>query len=151
MSRRNGKGAAQVQAMRVDQAIGKLGGITAKQQQAIGLMLGGCTLADVARRAGVSRGTLYTWRRSERFIAALESWRGDMEQVARSRLLNLSGMGLKAIHRALESGDAKVALAMFKGLGIFTPSEQSKPGDVVVIRRHARREADEVKVEKPIP
>ena len=151
MSRRNANGATQVQAMRVDQATGNLGGITTQQQQAIGLMLGGCTLADTARRTGVSRGTLYQWRRSEKFIAALESWRGDMEQAARSRLLNLSGMGLKAIHRALESGDAKVALAMFKGLGIFTPSADSKPPDVVVVRREVVRDATGVKVEEPIP
>lgn len=151
MSRRNPDGAAQVQAMRVDQATGKLGGITAQQQQAIGLMLSGCTLADTARRAGVSRGTLYQWRRSEKFVAALESWRGDMEQAARSRLLNLSGMGLKAIHRALEAGDAKVALAMFKGLGIFTPSAELKARDVVVVRRKVVRDGTGVKVENPIP
>lgn len=131
--------------MRVGRATGKLGGITIKQQQAIGLMLGGCSFADTARRAGVSRGTLYQWRRSEKFVAALESWRGDMEQAARSRLLNLSGMGLKAIHRALEAGDAKVALAMFKGLGIFTPSADVKPHDVVVFRRAVVRNGADVK------
>ena len=145
MNRRNPGGAAEVQAVRVDQATGRLGGITIKQQQAIGLMLGGCSFADTARRAGVSRGTLYQWRRSEKFVAALESWRGDMEQAARSRLLNLSGMGLKAIHRALEAGDAKVALAMFKGLGIFTPSPDPKPGDVVIVRREVMRNDADVK------
>lgn len=145
MSRRNPNGAAEVQSVRVGQATGKLGGISTKQQQAIGLMLGGCSLADTARRAGVSRGTLYQWRRSEKFVAALESWRGDMEQAARSRLLNLSGMGLKAIHRALEAGDAKVALAMFKGLGIFSPSADVKPCDVVVFRREVVRNGADVK------
>ena len=151
MSRRNANGATQVQAMRVDQATGNLGGITTQQQQAIALMLGGCSFSDTARRAGVSRGTLYLWRRNEKFVAALESWRGDMEQAARSRLLNLSGMGLKAIHRALEAGDAKVALAMFKGLGIFTPSADAKPCDVVVVRREVARDGTGVKVEEPIP
>ncbi len=145
MSRRNPGGAAEVQAVRVDQATGRLGGITIKQQQAIGLMLGGCSFADTARRAGVSRGTLYQWRRSEKFVAALESWRGDMEQAARSRLLNLSGMGLKAIHRALEAGDAKVALAMFKGLGIFTPLAEPKAREVVVFRRAVVRDCTGVK------
>ena len=144
MSRRTPIGAAQVMAMRARQATGKLAGITPKQQQAIGLLLGGCSLTDTARRAGVGRGTLYQWRRSEKFVAALESWRGDMEQAARSRLLNLSGMGLKAIHRALESGDAKVALAMFKGLGIFTTSADSNPRDVVVLRREVRRNDTDV-------
>ena len=145
MGRRNSIGTAKLQAKRVDQATGKLGGITTKQQQAIGLMLGGSSFADTARRAGVSRSTLYQWRRSDKFVAALESWRGDMEQAARSRLLNLSGMGLKAIHRALESGDAKVALAMFKGLGIFTPSPEPKPCDVVIVRREVNRNAIEAK------
>ena len=130
--------------MRVEQATGKLGGITAKQQQVIGLLLGGCSLREAAGRAGISRGTLYQWRRSEKFIAALESWRGDMEQAARSRLLNLSGMGLKAILRALEGGDAKVALALFKGLGIFGSLAESKAEDVVVVRREVERNEGEV-------
>ena len=121
--------------MRVGQARGRLSGLTAKQQKAVGFMLSGCSLAETARLAGVSRGTLYQWRRSEKFIAALESWRADMELAARSRLLNLSGMGWKAIHRALEGGDAKVALALFKGLGIFTPSVEAKPHDTVIFRR----------------
>jgi hypothetical protein len=115
-------------------------------------LLGGCSLRDTARRAGVGRSTLYGWRRSEKFIAALESWRGDMEQAARSRLLNLSGMGLKAIHRALEGGDAKVAIAMFKGLGIFAPSADPKPRDVIVVRRReVLRNTPDVKAETPIP
>ena len=146
MSRRKPNGAAEIQAMRVDQATGNLGGITTQQQQAIGLMLGGCSFSDTARRAGVSRTTLYQWRRSEKFIAALECWRGDMEQAARSRLLNLSGMGLKAILRALESGDAKVALALFKGLGIFASSPDPKPQDVVIVRREVRRNDTDGKV-----
>ena len=149
MSRRNPNGTAELQAIQVEQAIGKLGGITPKQQVAIGLMLGGSSLADTARRAGISRGTLYQWRRSEKFIAALQSWQADMEQAARSRLLNFSGLGLKAIHSALESGDAKVALAMFKGLGMFTPSA-AKPRDVVIFRRLVKRDGDGGKGEKAI-
>lgn len=145
MSRRNTDGAAEVQVMRVERAAGRLGGITPKQQQAIGLMLGGCSLADTARRAGVSRGTLYQWRRREKFVAALESWRGDMEQAARARLLNLSGMGLKAILRALEAGDAKVAMAMFKGLGVFGPSLETQPREVVIFRRLVTRNAADAK------
>jgi hypothetical protein len=139
MSARKLHGAAGVHGMRVEQARGRLGGITAKLQLVIGLLLGGCSLREAAGRAGISRGTLYQWRRSEKFIAALESWRGDMEQAARSRLLNLSGMGLKAILRALEGGDAKVALALFKGLGIFGSSAESKAENVVIVRRAVER------------
>ena len=37
-------------ALRVRQATGKLVGLTPKQQQAIGLLLGGCAQVDVAHR-----------------------------------------------------------------------------------------------------
>ena len=56
---------------------------------------------EVARRVGVSRGPVYYWtRRSEKFIAALESWRRDMEGAARARLLGL-GHGFIAHGRTL--------------------------------------------------
>jgi AcrR family transcriptional regulator len=104
----------------MEQATGKLSGLAPKQQKAIGLILAGCSLADVAKRVEVSRGTIHHWtRRSGKFIAALENWRSDMERTTRARLLGLSALGFKAIHRALEAGDAKLALQLFKGLGVI--------------------------------
>ena len=139
MSEPCSNGAPVLSDIRVKQAAGRLGALSPKQQQAIGLMLSGCSMADTARRAGVSRGTLYKWRRNERFLAAMESWRSDMQQAARSRLLNLSGMALKTILRALEGGDAKVALAIFKGLGVFATVAESKPEEVIIVRRAVDR------------
>ena len=143
MKRKNTSGEKRARRDRFEQAISKFAGITPKQQQAVMLILGGSSVADAARRIGVSRRTLHQWRRSEKFIEALESWRADMEQVARSRLLNLSSMGLRAIHRALEAGDAKVALALFKGLGVFNLSPEPPTRDIVIYRRSVDRgEAD---------
>ena len=139
MNRKNTSNEKRANSDRFEQAISNFAGITLKQQQAVMLILGGSSAADAARRIGVSRRTLHHWRRSEKFIAALESWRADMEQAARSRLLNLSSMGLRAIHRALEAGDAKVALALFKGLGVFNLSPEPPPRDTVIYRREVNR------------
>jgi AcrR family transcriptional regulator len=90
----------------------------------------------VARRVGVSRGTVYNWtHRSQRFIEALESWQKDMANSARVRLLAMSGVAARAITAALEKGDAKVALAVFKGLGVMDPQRQEEPEEEKIIYR----------------
>ena len=120
---------------RLEAAAGKYGRLSGKQQRAMALILSGCTMGDVARRIGVSRGTVYNWtRRSERFMAALESWQRDMSRSARVRLLAMSGMAARAINIALEKGDAKVALAVFNGLGVMNSKGQEEPEGVHVIR-----------------
>ena len=59
----------------LEAAAGRYCRLTGKQQRGIALILSGCAMAEVARRVGVSRGTVYNWtHRSERFMAALESW-----------------------------------------------------------------------------
>jgi hypothetical protein len=72
-------------------------------------------------------------------MAALESWQRDMANSARVRLLAMSGVAARAITVALEKGDAKVALAVFKGLCVMDRQRQEEPGDVVTI---LRREVD---------
>lgn len=115
--------------------VSKLGKLSSKQQRGIALILSGCAVSDVARRLGVSRGTVYNWtHRNERFKDALESWQRDMASSARVRLLAMSGAAARAITVALEKGDAKVALAVFKGLGAMEPGRREEPEEVRVIR-----------------
>ena len=115
-----------------------MSGVSVKQQQAIALLCAGCARVEVARRVGVSRGTLWNWMyRNQRFEEALSAWRREMAGSARARLLGLTGAGYRAIALALERGDAKVALAVFKGLGVL---DQGREGEAeeeqhVVIRR----------------
>jgi hypothetical protein len=47
----------------------------------------------------------------------------------------MSGLAARAITAALEKGEAKVALATFKALGVMSQQRQEEPGDVVIIRR----------------
>ena len=123
---------------RLEAAAGRYGRLTGKQQKGIAMILSGCAMVDVARRVGVSRGTVYNWtHRSERFIAALESWQQDMANSARVRLLAMSGIAARAITMALEKGDAKVALAMFKGMGVMDQPRQEEACDAVTIVRRA--------------
>ena len=115
-----------------------MSGVSVKQQQAMALLCAGCARVEVARRVGVSQGTLWNWtHRNRRFEEALSAWRREMAGSARARLLGLSGAGYRAIALALERGDAKVALAVFKGLGVLDDgrSGEAEEEEHVVIRR----------------
>src|SRR5437016_4466838 len=60
----------------LESVAGRLGQIKPIQQQAMAQLLGGYSLAAVARNVKVNRKTLYNWlRRDEKFKAALNSWR----------------------------------------------------------------------------
>jgi hypothetical protein len=45
----------------------------------------------------------------------------------------MSGAAARATTAALKKGDAKVALAMFKALGVMDPQRQEEPEEVVTI------------------
>jgi AcrR family transcriptional regulator len=130
---------------RLEAATGRVEELTTQQLKAMALLMTGCAMADVAERIGVSRGTIHNWtHRNERFIAALESWRRDMRRNARTRLIAMSNLGLRAISQALEGGDARVALRMFTGLGVLGPkvAEEDKQDEGKTILVRLRDEPD---------
>jgi hypothetical protein len=124
---------------RLEAVAGKMGRLKPQQVKAVALILTGCGLGDAAERVGVSRATLHNWtHHNEEFMAAMESWRNDMRRATRTRLIAMSNLGVKAISQALESGDARVALTMFKGLGVLSPeaAEEDKrdEGKTILVR-----------------
>ncbi len=109
--------------------------ITAKQEQAIGLMLAGTSLPDTAAQLGVGRGTLYRWLREDPdFIAAWNGWRRDLARAARSRLLTIGDTAVTTVQEAIEKGNAKLAFDLIKQLGLFVP-EPPGSDDAEVVRR----------------
>ena len=60
--------------------------ISAEQEQAIGLLGAGKSVAEAAEVMGVSRGTVHRWLREDaEFVAAYNAWRREVGRAARMR------------------------------------------------------------------
>jgi AcrR family transcriptional regulator len=121
------------------------------RRAALELILGGKSIAETARAAGVSRTTVYSWLRNDPvFRAAYNQWHEEMEQSARSRLLMLTDQATEAVRGALEGGDAKTAMQLLKGLGILSQSpprlteaqEVKEQEELETKRRQVQRECE---------
>ena len=127
--------------------------ISAKQEQAINLMVAGTSLCETAARLGVGRGTLYRWMQEDAdFIAAYNGWRRDLGRVARSRLLTMTDSALKTVQEAIDKGNAKLAFDLIKQLGLFAV-EPPGSDDPEVVRREtviARKEQEQKLAEQDL-
>ena len=82
----------------------------------------GQSMSAAARGAGVARATLYRWLNQDaNFRAAHNAWQKDTMAAARSSILALTEPALRAVAAALERGDAKIAMALLKSVGLLTP------------------------------
>jgi hypothetical protein len=113
-------------------AIEKLPG---DQRAALESLLQGNSVVESARLAGVSRGTVYYWLKSDpAFLAAFNQWNDEMQQSARSRLMMMTDKAVKAVEKALENGDARAAVQLLKGMGLIA-SKPTGSGDPDVVKR----------------
>jgi AcrR family transcriptional regulator len=94
-----------------------------EQTSALEELVGGKSVTESAKTAGVSRATLYRWLKTDAvFRAAYNQWHEQLEQSARSRLLVLSGVATETVREAMLKGDAKVAMQLLEKLGLIRPS-----------------------------
>ena len=91
-----------------------------KKMLALTALLEGCSVTDAAQAAEVDRSTLYRWMEEPAFLAALNRGKRDIQEALRLRLLNLGEQALGIAGESLNSGDVKTALAILKGLGLFS-------------------------------
>jgi len=116
-----------------------------KQEAALDLLRMGITVAETARTTGVSRRTIYHWLRHDPvFGAAYNQWHDEMEKSAQSRLLMMTEKAMDALEKALEAGDARAALQLLKGMGMFRqravgPTEAEEVRKRGEIEREQRR------------
>jgi hypothetical protein len=99
-------------------------GLTPAQQIALQAMAAGANVSKAARAAGVTRQTIYAWRRTEpRFDAALEKWRHDA-------LVSAQGILVENVETAAEtladavSSDGYLAYQMLCGLSAIPSAKQ---------------------------
>ena len=130
-----------------DKGIGE--GKEEKREAVLALLQIGTTVADTARTTGVTRQTIYNWlRRDPVFQAAYNQWHDEMEKGAQSRLLMMTEKAMNALEKSLESGDARAALQLLKGLGMMReravgptdPKEVKSAMELEDMRRKAKIE-----------
>ena len=86
-------------------------------------LLAGRTITDAATAAGVDRVTVHRWLREDfAFQAAWNRDRRELHRTAYDRLERLAAKAVGCLEKAIDSGDAKAALAIVKGMGILAPS-----------------------------
>jgi hypothetical protein len=92
------------------------------QITAVGALLAGKSVTDAATDAGVDRGTIYRWLRDDfGFQAELNRGRQDLYRETYARLERLAAKAAECLEKAVDNGDAKVALEVAKGMGLLVP------------------------------
>jgi len=101
----------------------------------------GQSIALAARAAGVSRGTVFRWIKSDPdFQAAYHTWRALLIESARARVLTLAELAMNTVRDAIKKGHLPASLAVMKSLGILNPP---RPGPIdphtAAVRNDTRR------------
>ena len=90
------------------------------QQIALSALAEGCNNTESAERAGVTRVTLWRWIRYDpAFAAVYNAWKQELSDAARTKLLTAAPSATSAVLKAVEAGDAQLALSLLKSLGVF--------------------------------
>lgn len=119
---------------------GEIVRLPARQQAALEELLKGASIVESARAAGVTRWTVHAWLKQDTaFQAAYNRWREQMDAGCQTRLLALTDKAADAVQKALEAGDAKLGLALLKGLGLLAPLEK-RPTDPEEVEQEMRLE-----------
>ena len=86
-----------------------------KEEMALALILQGRKDAEVAEALGVSRMTIWRWKKYDAgFIQALEEKRAHLRQQAEDNILELTESAVNAIRDALNENDPRIRLQAAK-------------------------------------
>jgi hypothetical protein len=108
-----------------------------EQRSALTMILAGKSVIQAAEALEISRGTVHRWlRESPAFRAAFNAWQNELEESCRARLLALTDTATSAIQKALEAGDARLAMKLLQKLGLIKPNPKPRPTDPADIAKH---------------
>ena len=126
--------------------------LSIEQQNAIDLLLQGKSDRSAAEAVGVSRQTVWEWRKKDvLFIAELNRQRYELWSEAKERMKTLANRALDVVELQLGSGDPKAALAaaryVLQGTQLLGDTDlpikgPTTPEGVILeeLRREARKE-----------
>lgn len=89
-------------------------GLTDKQRRAAELLVEGMKIIDAARELKVTRTTIWTWRRLSEFETYQQRLRWDQSYESAERRRALEDKILDVLLKAVDEGDAKVAVNVAK-------------------------------------
>jgi transposase len=93
------------------------------QQRAVELLVGGKSIASVARMLNVDRATVYRWKRIPEFECAIANASKEVFDAVNHRLLRLAMKAMATLDRVLTEADTKeavrAAIAILRALGPF--------------------------------
>jgi hypothetical protein len=94
-------------------------------------LAGGQTLSSAAEAAGVNRVTLWRWLKTDpAFAHAYRQWKLELRESSEAQLLRVGERAVAAVARATEAGDAKIALAILREMGLLRSAGRcADPGD----------------------
>ena len=108
--------------------------LTAQQHAVLSLLAFGQSVIAAAESAGIHRGTIHRWLSSDpNFRAAYNAWKKETVELAAGRLAKLSDNAVSVVCEALQSREARTAVAVLKGLGLLCgrrPAGATHPPDV---------------------
>jgi hypothetical protein len=98
--------------------------LSPSQLRALEALLGGSSVTKAGEAAGVSRESVHRWLREPAFAEALEGAKAEMWGAAKARLVGLADKAGDAVEKAIDDGNARVALSLLRGLGLL-PSHRA--------------------------
>lgn len=90
-----------------------------KQLKVRDALLMGRSITQAASDAGVHRSTVHRMLDDAEFVASLNTRRSELRSAGDSRLEHLQSKALDALEAALDDGNARIALAVLKGMGLL--------------------------------
>lgn len=84
--------------------------MSAKQEQAVLLLASGEAVQEVASAVGVSRATVWKWKRDGHFLAELHRLRNEFRESAIAAVLSLHREASEVLRKCLQSDDDATAL-----------------------------------------
>ena len=86
-------------------------GLNAKQEEAAILeAYGGMDVTTIAKRVGVSRQTIYTYRKKKEYIEAVDRFKQEKKNMARSYFLSNLEEAVTTLGKLMRSNDESIAL-----------------------------------------
>ncbi len=97
-------------------------GLDVDQSIALQVLMRGGTITAAAAAADVSRKTIYQWLDGAHpFRVALDLWKRDLAQCARTRLVMMTDLATSNVALALRRGDTRTAVKLLEKLGVLAP------------------------------
>ena len=117
------------------------------QRAVLTALRGKMTLTDAAEGAGVSRSSVYRWKKSDPyFIAAYNAWKLEMREAINVRIAQMMEKAVENLDKAIASGDAKLSYRVLKDKG-FLGRQKEGATDPGLVRQQL---AAEIQGQSPV-